>query len=277
VATLEPTIALETMENALRRLIAYVHREKHGPNWLDRISTPDQRAGWVQRAETEKQKRKGVVVVPGPGLDYAQFYELLAFAEKHWEPLTPALGKKASVYPLLERFEVLRDTVAHHRALVTYEREQYSGIAGQIRNQVAKFMSTQDEAGNYFPYIESIVDGHGFTFSGNPKTPEAGPFPVDATVTVHPGEVVTFTCIGIDPQDRELEWEVSTTAQLLIGGKRQSTGGQPVELNWNISATEVSPKQYVLITMRAVGAEYHRFGQHDQQIMFTYKVRPPNM
>jgi hypothetical protein len=70
-------------------------------------------------------------------LAYANFYELLEFVEEHWEPLAAALGKKASIVALLKRFDNLRNTVANNRELVTFEKELYAGIAGQIRKDVS--------------------------------------------------------------------------------------------------------------------------------------------
>jgi hypothetical protein len=123
VVALEPAIALETCENALRQLMAFAYEKAFGSGWLERISTSDQRRQWAERAVEESRTRKGVASVAEAGLSYANFYELLEFAEKNWEPLAPALGKKASVVPLLKRFDNLRNTVAHNRPLVTFERE----------------------------------------------------------------------------------------------------------------------------------------------------------
>jgi Swt1-like HEPN len=137
VVTLEPTAALQTCENALRQLMAHAYKKSYGDDWLQRITTEDQRNEWLERAEAEGNTRRGVAVVPPVGLAYANFYELLEFVEEHWEPLAAALGKKASIVALLKRFDNLRNTVAHNRELVTFEKELYSGIAGQIRKDVS--------------------------------------------------------------------------------------------------------------------------------------------
>jgi hypothetical protein len=170
VVALDPTVALETCENALRQLMTHAYHHAYGDGWLERISTEDQRNEWESRAETEKTTRKGVAVIPSVGLAYANFYELLGFAEGHWDPLAAALGKKASIMALLKRFDNLRNTVAHNRELVTFEKELYSGIAGQIRNQVTIYMTTQDPAGDHYPRIESVIDSYGNTYNGDAPT-----------------------------------------------------------------------------------------------------------
>ena len=59
---------------------------------------------------------------------------------------------------LLKRLDNIRNAVGHSRPLLPFERDLLSGIAGQIRNQVTIYMSTQDEAGDIYPRIESVTD-----------------------------------------------------------------------------------------------------------------------
>ncbi|WP_172456977.1 hypothetical protein, partial [Nocardia farcinica] len=78
---------------------------------------------WIERAQAESARtRRGVAEVDAPGLAYANFYDLLIIAKKHWDELAPALYKKAYTFPLLERFEQLRNAVAHNRTLLLFEQ-----------------------------------------------------------------------------------------------------------------------------------------------------------
>jgi hypothetical protein len=276
--TLEPTVALETCENALRQLMAHAYKAEWGGGWLERVSNEDQRNQWAERGKTESTRRKGVTSVPQVGLAYAQFYELLVIADKHWSPLAAALGKKASTYPLLQRFENLRDTVAHHRPLVPFEQELYSGIAGQIRNQVTIYMSTQDPGGEFYPRLESVTDSFGNSHVG------AGPVPqITPTITppqiLHPGDVVTFTAIGTDAQSRDLEYIVVQASTGKIVAREESSGGNPVALQWVVTDDDVAERAWVNIYMRAKDVVYHRFNprgeKFDDQAAFGYRVNPP--
>ena len=274
MVALEPAIALETCENALRQLMAVAYEQAFGSGWLERISTSDQRQQWAERAVEESRTRKGVASIAEAGLSYANFYELLEFVEEHWEPLAQALGKKASVFPLLKRFDNLRNTVAHNRPLVTFERELYSGIAGQIRNQVTIFMSQQDPTGDFYPRLDSVTDSFGVRYERTPEVKAIWPT-VCADFTLHPGDVVTFTCIATDPQDRELEFALVRESSSQIANTAIAKAGAAATLTWNITSEDVRQHAWVNIYMRVRGGEYHRFGEHDEQVAFRYRVDPP--
>lgn len=255
--------------------MAHAYKAEYGADWLDRISTPKQRVQWSERAKDESNARKGVISVPQPGLAYAQFYELLGFANKHWAPLAAALGKKASTYPLLRRFDKLRNAVAHHRPLVPFEQDLVSGIAGQIRTHVTTYMSAQDPGGEYYPRLESVTDSFGNSYVGTGPVPLIGPT-IRCQQILHPGEVVTFTAIGIDAQGRDLEYALVPTSTGTIFTHADSTGGNPVTLQWVVSKEDVAELAWANIYMRAKGAEYHRFQRKlDDQVAFGYRINPP--
>lgn len=143
--------------------MAHVFAKAYGPDWLTKVAGADKRELWAARAEAEAKSRgrRGALGMPAAGLAYANLYDLITIAKKHWEPLAPALYAKAEVMPLLERLETLRNAVGHSRPLVPYEEDLLAGIAGQIRNQVTIFMSAQDRAGDIYPRIESVTDSIG--------------------------------------------------------------------------------------------------------------------
>jgi hypothetical protein len=154
----EPSEALIVCERALRQLFAHAFAEKYGPDWLGRVAQPDRIVAWRERREEElrRRTRKGALEVPERHeLAYAEFHDLLRIAEKHWEPLAPALGKRAQTLPLLRRFESLRNTVAHSRQLLSFEADLLSGIAGEVGNRVTIYMTTQDPSGEHYPRIDA--------------------------------------------------------------------------------------------------------------------------
>jgi hypothetical protein len=163
VGHLEPTIALRTCERALRDLYTAAYPDAFGDGWLERIASAEKVARWEEKREVERKRRepRGVATVPDEFLAYAEFHELVAIAQKHWQPLQKALGEKAETLPLLKRFERLRNTVAHSRETLPFEDDLLSGIAGELRNRVAKYMSEQDPGGEYFARIEFAMDSFG--------------------------------------------------------------------------------------------------------------------
>lgn len=185
-------MALTTCETALRELMTYAYSTSYGPEWLGKVAATDKLKDWESRAADELLARgpKGVVAVPNAGLSYANLYDLVSIADKHWDPLAAALGKKASVLPLLRRFDNLRNTVGHSRPLLPFERDLMSGIAGQIRNQVTIFMSAQDEVGDIYPRIGSIMDQFGRRVESSVVDGELAGGVSTYDVVVRPGDTV---------------------------------------------------------------------------------------
>jgi hypothetical protein len=88
---MQAAVALTTLERALRQLMEHAYAAKYGQGWVERISTPDQRSQWDDRARAEEGNRRGRGVhhVPPSGLDYADLYALRTIIEKDWSLLPP--------------------------------------------------------------------------------------------------------------------------------------------------------------------------------------------
>ncbi|WP_155771686.1 hypothetical protein [Mycobacterium asiaticum] len=268
---MSPTEAVNTCENALRDLLAHVYRAKWGDGWIEKISTAEQRAKWAEKAELQEKRkvRRGVVTVAPAGLAYSYLYELLAFAEKHWEPLAEALGPKKEIMPLLYRFEELRDLAAHGHQLRLFEQEFMSGVAGLIRNKVTIFMSTLDPAGDLYPRIELVSDEFGNEARVTLDMQLGGICNTNLVLKV--GQQVTFTCTGTDPQDRRLHWSLMSAFQQIAA--TEAASGEVVRLTWTVDKKHVKEDQSIWISLKSSG-EYHRYGAHDHRVAFTYTVRP---
>ncbi|MEV0949031.1 hypothetical protein [Promicromonospora sp. NPDC050249] len=270
--TVEPTVAVTTLERALRQLMRREFEQRYGPAWLDHVTTPEQREKWKGRYDQEVARRPGVVAVPSVGLEYSELYELIQIAERHWEPLSGALGKKAKVVTLLEHFERVRNSASHSRELMPFERDLMSGISGEIRNKVTLHMTSTAPDGDPYPRIESVVDSFGDSIDIVPQLSEiAGKS--WRYVIVQPGDSVTFTCVGVDAQGRDLEWELRSTKS---GGSDQavSRSGEPVELTWRVQEADIVESNAINIQMSVKGATYHRANGFDHRVFFMYRVRP---
>jgi hypothetical protein len=273
VAALEPSVALTVCENALRELMRQAFSAAWGTNWVEKISTSEQRAGWAERAAADQaHTRKGVAQVPALELEYSQFYELVDFADKHWDQLAPALGKKKMTLPQLERFDDLRDRVAHGRTLLEFERELMSGIAGQIRNQVTIYMSSRDDFGDYYPRIDSVIDEFGYQVVSDAATGDRELMGFKNTGQVlRPGMTVRFPCRGTDPQGRDLTWRL-----YVMGDVEEvvAASGDEATLTWVVRESDVRASAAAEIHMRSSG-KYHRCTTFDQRTFFSYSVAPP--
>ncbi|WP_426593822.1 hypothetical protein ACPPVS_18855 [Cellulomonas sp. McL0617] len=275
--TLEPTVAVTTLERTLRQLLSRELRLAWGAGWLERVTTVEQRAAWQGRYEQERTRRPGASAVAPVGLEYSELYELIAIASTHWDKVAAALGKRAKILPLLEHFERVRNTANHSRELMPSERELMSGIAGEMRNKVTIHVSSQDAAGDYYPRIESASDSFGSAITvwdevGELAGTVAEPAP---RMILQVGDVVTFTCSGTDPKGRDLEWTLTRST----GGEAVivlAASGDPVELQWHVEENDVGEAIAVSTHMSATGARFHRAHGFDYRTFFMYVVRPPN-
>lgn len=253
--------------------MAHVFAKAYGPDWLTKVAGADKFELWAGRAEAEAKSRgrRGALGMPAAGLSYANLYDLITIAKKHWEPLAPALYAKAEVMPLLERLETLRNAVGHSRPLVPYEEDLLTGIAGQIRNQVTIFMSAQDGAGDIYPRIESVTDSIGQRIESSTVDGEIAGSILGYQIVLQPGDVVTFTCVGIDPQGRDLRWSCKNPRSSEV----VSRSGEAAILTWTVADEDVTETAASHVYLESDGTKYHRFGWIDHRAYFTYRVRPP--
>lgn len=269
----EPAVSVTTLERALRQLMGRELRREYGPGWLARISTPEQRDVWQGRHDDEVTRRPGVVAVPAVGLEYSELYELIEIAGKHWGPLAKALGKKAKMLPLLEHFERVRNTASHSRDLMPFERDLMSGISGEIRNKVTLHMTTTDPDGDPYPRIESATDAFGNTIEIAPELTELAGGLSRPLALLHPGDAVKFTCTGVDPRGRDLDWWLTSPSTPGLPDPTAAPSGQPVELIWEVQDRDIIENNAVHIYMGVTGANYHRAHGFDHRVYFTYRVR----
>ncbi len=134
-------------------------------------------------------------------------------------------------------------------------------------------MSSQDPAGDYCPRLESAVDSFGAAIAiWDDMSEVAGTVPdTSPRMVLQVGDVVTFTCSGIDPKGRDLEWKLSRS-----GGGNETVvvgpSGEPVELVWHVDDGDVGESVAVSIHMSAAGGRYRRWGWFDHRTYFRYVV-----
>ena len=152
-----------------------------------------------------------------------------------------------------------------------FEQDLAAGIAGEIRNRVTIFMSTQDEAGDIYPRIEFAQDDFGNSIDPIRLDPGGMGGGLRTDQTVYEGDVLTFTLRGSDPQNRDLEWRV-------IADKTQSvvitSNGGTATLRFKLDASHVREELTVGVFMKAMGTPYHRSKLGDHRVFWYYRCRP---
>lgn len=274
MANLTPAVALASCEGALRQLLGFVLEQKHGIDWLTKVVKAETIVVWQERRDEERKKRttRGVAQVSEDPLAYAHFYELVDLVKQQWNEVAPALGKKAVTGALLDRFDDLRNTVAHSRDLLPFEADLLSGIAGEIRNRVALFMSSKGPGGEHFARMEEVTDSFGNRVDGLATLQSSNPS-IMCEQELHVGDVVQFRARGTDPHGRALRWHLMVAPG---GVDLVEVDGDEVELSWTVESKHVSDRSYVIVRLES-DSEFHRWSEGvDGMALFFYRVVPPH-
>lgn len=168
----------------------------------------------------------------------------------------------------MDRIEGFRNPTMHARPLYGFEVDLVRGIAGEIRNMTAIYRSAKGQDMQYYPTIEVITD------SFHREATYAMPATDSAAVNV--GDVITFECRAIDPQDRELTWSARIIGSAIVGPERFAKQvGSEVTITWEVSDEDVGENVLMLISVTSNG-KYHRRHGYDDRASLTFEVLPPD-
>lgn len=267
LSSMDPGTAISRIENDLRFLVGDARR-KNETEWLTDVLGEESVEVLKGRQRDEAGKRKPARVPTGL-LAYTHLRELRTCLDAlSWSVFAPALGKKAAFEVLLDRVERYRNSVAHSRQLLPYEKALLEGIAGVIRTGVTIHRSTVDQDNQHYPLIEMVRDSFGNDTSDIDLSSSLNW--VVTKLRVQVGDVITFEVSGWDAQGRELTWEL----RQVMGPILDSVTGEDARLTWIVSDSDVGIHRNIRIQLKSSG-QFHRCGQHDQSVHFTYTVDPP--
>lgn len=267
---MEPLDALRSIETALRLVI----RDVLGEDWIKASGAPDvERLN--ERREEEDRRRDGAVVSSSL-LDYTEIYHLSALILNNWERFQPAFRDKRRTQVFLGVVEDVRNTVAHSRILVPFERDLISGIAGQLRNQVSLYRSSENQSSRYYPLIESVTDSFGT---------EGGPeyWPLQPAQRLEVGTVLTFAGTAFNVKSKRVDWELLPATGETWGTFEtpvfQAGEGDSVAMQYTVTDRDVSELFGIIVRIKT-DSRYHRHmgigASFDDHRFFLYAVNPPN-
>jgi hypothetical protein len=273
--TLNPALALTSIERALRQPYTQVLGGLHGTDWLVSQLPAEQikRLEGKRETETRRREERGVAETPKSLVDYTEFFQLINIADKNWQHLATALGEKKDTLALLRRFDQLRNSVAHSRELLPFEEDLLSGIAGEIRNRVTLYMSKATDTNEYWARIESVTDSYGNSIDGLRTTQSSNPH-CRTGLTLQVGEVVTFDCRATDPKGRTISWTYGTLPYDPEDSSRNAVHGDNVRLIWEVKPHHVSSQTSIHIRMQSDSASHRWHEGRDGFAAFVYKVLP---
>jgi hypothetical protein len=258
---MEPGEAVNTVESVLRAAI----REVLEDAWRDvpGVDVPN-----LEKRRVEEGKRRNGAVVDEDLLTYTDLWDLQNIVVRQWEQFKPLFKDQSRFKVYMGRLEDFRNVPIHSRTLLPFERDLLSGIAGEFRNGLTLWRSERAPDMSWYPRIESVTDSLGNSLSL-----------VEGLVAVVPvrlqvGELLTFRCIGWDPQDRELTWTLN--AQAAQGPEVDRQAGGEVTLTWKVQKQHVAEHSIVVIQMMSTGRYHRQMTGVDASVTAFYTVEPPH-
>lgn len=267
---MEPALALTSLEAALRQAVVTVLGEH---DWINAKGAPD-KARLVNSREEESKKRDGTILSQNL-IEYTETYHLTEIIMKNWEAFKPVFDDKQRTSAYLGVLKDIRNTIAHSRELVPYERDLISGITGHLRNQVGKYRSNVMQSSDHYPVIESVRDSFG-RLGG--ESYEADP---SSAVRVEVGDTVQFSGTAAPARGKEVLWMLSTDylgdanlRDIPIDQRSDLIKGEAVSLNYTFDEGDVGEWTVVKIWIGGQSRFHRNFG-FDDSTEFIFAVNPP--
>lgn len=267
---MEPTQALAVLEVGLRNLII----ERLGEDWLDLPGAPTRES--LEKRRASEQRKRHAAVVSEELLAYTMTPDLGTVIFANWDASESVFPDRVRLEALFGIVQDVRNTVAHSRDLLPFERELLSGVAGYVSNSLAAHRSSLEGSGTYYPIIETLVDQQG----------NSGIAPPYGTVTgnrLAVGDVILLRGTSTPTRGLELIWKlqvgkgyagVTTYSQTLT-----EVRGDAVTLEHQVREEDVAEDFWVRVFL-TTESKFHRntqyaFEPYDDLAQITYPVKPP--
>ena len=268
---MEPTEALRSVETILRLSIAQILS-----HWKEALY--NEALEKIEEKRTEEGKRRDGAVVSDDLLDYLEFHQLTSIINKRWEQFAEVFQDKGRTRVYFDFLEDVRNSIAHSRDLLPFERDLLSGISGQLRNQVTIYRSNVTDSARYYPQIESVTDSFGWRMpKGAAHQKISGPDQFRVGTRLEVGQTVQFDCRGWDARDRTLYWRLFRMPTYWVTTQKRlmsSAEGTEALLTWQVTDEDVGEYGHVYIEIISAG-KFHLHKDYDDHLLFTYAVNPP--
>lgn len=252
---------LRDTENSLRDLITLILSEEYGENWVEKSGvTPERISVWRAKMKEDKHTHDNRI------LYYSDFYDLSTCIEKNGSLFNPILKDTKLIKVFLDLLNKFRNAIAHGREILPYQSNLISGMCGYVRTEIIKYRSKKETNEDCFARIEFAQDNLG-NFLKVESMSELG-HPIYGKQTLRPGDTLEFLVRASDPENAQLEYCLS-----------DPSGYEWVKDNkFVVKITEknigVNTAWIILVRSPRKHSAFSYPVQHDDKVMFQYKVLP---
>lgn len=283
----QPSESIHSIETSLRMAI----KEILGESWQDQLPSKGRHSkeGLLKRREEEEEKRPALKT-PGDLLEYVYTPYLKEIILDNWPEFDEMFIDEKRTEVFLDYILSIRNSIAHSRGVVAFERDLISGMAGMFRGLVSEYRGKKDRTSEYYPLIEEVSDTWGdkgvkansastpydFSSEGVYLTGYASkPKPRRLSV----GDVITFQCHAAEVKYVSLKWLVGP-CQPYFGHDQSATKfnevglGPDVEFNYYVTEDDVGEERFISVILTTED-KFHRHCWYDDVREFCYIVEPP--
>ena len=249
---------LAGVENSLRRIVERIGIDKYGASWLQNLGVKEKTIrAWEKSREREQHRRSGGLAEDRL-IYFSDFFDIETIIRDNWVLFEPVFLDQDQTLVYLSKLRELRNPDAHRRELTESEKALVTGIAGELRTRITRYLSQRDTPDEFFPRIDAMKDSLGNSHG-------KGPRPV-----IRVGDVIEFIVEGWDPEGAQLEYEWSVSP----GDEMSRQDWSPNErFLWEVRPVHIANPTWVNVNMRGP-RQPHAEGQRDAGWSIAYTVLP---
>lgn len=246
-----------------------------GDAWQSAPGAPSADSLRQRRANDAKNRPSAVLGVPD--ITYTYTKELVAIVLADPSQFWAIFSDEQTLRAALNWIECVRNTIAHGRPLVPFERHLVQGYSEYLQAAYTRYRMNQANEDSDYPRIISVQDNLGRAALAGEHDPPPMLVKDDNSgqrAVVNVGDRLSFDCEGFDYYGRELEW-VATFQSAYVPLWAEAKQGKNLTLSYQVTAADFGQWQSLKVYMRVVD-KYHRFGPsaYDDVRHFNYLVRP---
>lgn len=262
------------IERTVRRAIRHLL-----PDWQDRIG--DRELSSARRARDSETRKRPGVGVPSDLLEFLYTGPLFSLVRDHADVFAPMFHQPTQVAAFLHYAESLRNTSAHVRELVTFERDMLAGIAGYLSSHLVRWETRNIDLAADYPTIADVRDSFGQEAVQGFVRIHSG------RQIVHVGDQIEISAQAVEARGKGVRWWFGFSGSandLVVRYDPTKPGmlsrppmalGASVRYRYRVKSADVGPEQQFFVVIAST-SKHHKESWIDDARILHYRVRPPH-